>query len=76
MGGVRSFRIESKRFDLIREGDGLDSVSLIESRRYKRHSVSMGKEGARWLRRCIEENIREKQSRRSFVRLERVIRAM
>uniref|UniRef100_A0A2N9HSR5 Reverse transcriptase domain-containing protein n=1 Tax=Fagus sylvatica TaxID=28930 RepID=A0A2N9HSR5_FAGSY len=32
MGGVRSFRIESKRFDLIREGDGLDSVSLIESR--------------------------------------------
>ena len=57
MGGVRSFRIESKRFDFIREGDGIDSVSLIESGHYMRHSVSMGKEGARWLRKCIEENI-------------------
>jgi hypothetical protein len=46
MGGVRSFRIESKRFDLSKEGDGIDSGSLFESGRYKRHSVSMGKKGA------------------------------
>ena len=68
MGGVRSFRIESKRFDLIREGDGLDVVSLLESRRYMRHLVTMGKEGARWLGKCIEENI-VRETEQAFVRM-------
>uniref|UniRef100_A0A2N9FXG6 Uncharacterized protein n=1 Tax=Fagus sylvatica TaxID=28930 RepID=A0A2N9FXG6_FAGSY len=68
MGGVRSFRIEFKRFDLIREGDGIDLVSLIESGRYMRHSVSMGKEGARWLAKCIEVNI-ARETERAFIRM-------
>jgi hypothetical protein len=67
MGGVRSFRIEFKRFDLIREGDGIDLVSLIESGRYMRHSISMGKEGAQWLAKCIEENI-ARETERAFNR--------
>ena len=67
MGGVRSFRIESKRFDLIREGNGVDAVSLLEIGRYMRHLVTMGKEGARWLRKCIEENI-VRETENAFVR--------
>jgi hypothetical protein len=67
MGGVRSFRIESKRFDLIREGDGVDAVSLLETGRYMRHLVTMGKAGARWLGKCIEENI-VRETEQAFVR--------
>jgi hypothetical protein len=67
MGGVRSFRIEYKRFDLIREGDGIDSVSLIESGRYMRHLVFMGKEGARWLGKRIEENV-ARETEPAFIR--------
>ena len=67
MGGVRSFRIESKRFDLIREGDGIDSVSLFESGRFTRHSVFMGKDRARWLGKCIEENV-VRETEQAFVR--------
>jgi hypothetical protein len=67
MGGVRSFRIESNRFDLIREGDSIDSVSLFESGRHKRHSVCMGKEGAQWLGQCIEENI-VRETEHAFIR--------
>ena len=67
MGGVRSFRIESKRFDLIREGDGVDVVSFLESGRYMRHSVTMGKGGARWLGKCIAENI-VRETEQAFVR--------
>ena len=66
MGGVRSFRIESKRFDLIREGDGVDAVSLLEIGRYMRHLVTMGKEGALWLGKCIEENI-VRETEQAFV---------
>ena len=67
MGGVRSFHIESKRFDLIREGDGIDSVSLFESGRFTRHSVFMGKDRARWLGKCIEENV-VRETEQAFVR--------
>jgi hypothetical protein len=67
MGGIRSFRIEYKRFDLSKEGDGIDSVSLFESGRYMRHSVSMGKKGARWLGKCIEENI-ARETEQAFIR--------
>ena len=64
---MRSFRIESKRFDLIKEGDGIDSVSLFEAGRITRHSVFMGKDGARWLGKCIEENIR-REDEKAFIR--------
>ncbi len=67
MGGVRSFCIEFKRFDLVKEGDGINSVSLFESGRYMRHSVSMGQKGARWLGKCIEENV-ARASEQAFIR--------
>ena len=67
MGGVRSFRIESKRFDLIREGDGIVSVSLFESGRFMGHSVFMGKNGAQWLGKCIEENV-VRETKQAFIR--------
>lgn len=64
---MRSFRIESKRFDLSKEGDGIDSVSLFEAGRITRHSVFMGKDGAQWLGKCIEENIR-REDEKAFIR--------
>ena len=68
MAGTRSFHIESKRFDLVMEGGGgISSVKLFERGRYRMKSVFVGKEGARWVERCIEENI-DQVEQPAFVR--------
>ena len=54
MGGKRSFRIESKRFDLTWEEN---QVKFTEIGKHDRCDIFTGKEGAIWLGRCVEENI-------------------
>jgi hypothetical protein len=49
MGGTRSFRIESKRFDLVMEVGSTVPVKLFERGKYHMCLVFIGKEGARWL---------------------------
>ena len=57
MGGKRSFRIESKRFDLVWGEKGPNHVKFIKIGKHHRCDIFTGKEGAIWLGRCVEENI-------------------
>uniref|UniRef100_A0A2N9EX59 Reverse transcriptase domain-containing protein n=1 Tax=Fagus sylvatica TaxID=28930 RepID=A0A2N9EX59_FAGSY len=67
MGGKRSFRIESKRFDLVLGEKGPNHVKFTEIGKHHRCDIFTGKEGAIWLGRCVEENItREKDQ--AFIR--------
>jgi hypothetical protein len=67
MGGNRSFRIESKRFDLVLGEKGPNHVKFTEIGKHHRCDIFTGKEGAIWLGRCVEENItREKEQ--AFIR--------
>jgi hypothetical protein len=66
VGHKRSFRIEAKRFDIEWEGRGTSQIKFSESGKHHQCTVLMGKGGARWLGRCLAENItREKE--RAFV---------
>jgi hypothetical protein len=66
VGRKRSFRIEAKRFDIEWEGRGASQIKFSESGKHHQCTVLMGKGGARWLGRCLAENItREKE--RAFV---------
>uniref|UniRef100_A0A2N9IY01 Reverse transcriptase domain-containing protein n=1 Tax=Fagus sylvatica TaxID=28930 RepID=A0A2N9IY01_FAGSY len=67
MGDRRSFRIESKRFDLVRENDGTKQVRISEKGFYHQSIVYMGKEGVQWLGRCMDENI-VREGERAFTR--------
>ena len=57
MGPRRSFRIESKQFDIALEGGGSFQIKITEHG--KRHTVSilLGRDGARWLAKCVDENV-------------------
>ena len=58
----RSFCIEAKRFDIELEVQGPYQVKFSKSGKHHQFLVLMGKEGARWLSRCLVENItREKE---------------
>ena len=58
----RSFCIEAKRFDIELEVRGPYQVKFSKSGKHHQFLVLMGKEGARWLSRCLVENItREKE---------------
>uniref|UniRef100_A0A2N9I574 Reverse transcriptase domain-containing protein n=1 Tax=Fagus sylvatica TaxID=28930 RepID=A0A2N9I574_FAGSY len=67
MGDRCSFRIESKRFDLVWVNDGTKQVRISEKGSYHRSIVYMGKEGVRWLGRCMEENI-VREGEKAFIR--------
>ena len=67
MGDRRSFRIESKRFDLTWVNDGTKQVRISEKGSYHRSIIHMGKEGTRWLGRCMEENI-TREGEKAFIR--------
>lgn len=67
MGGKRSFRIESKRFDLALEDGGTHQVKISESGRYHCCNVYMGREGTKWLGWSLEENI-ARGGEQAFVR--------
>ncbi len=56
-GTKHSFRIESKRFDIESEVRGPHNLKLSKRGKYHQGIVLMGKEGARWLGRCIADNI-------------------
>ena len=66
-GSKRSFRIESKRFDIESEVRGPHNVKFSERGKYHQGIVLMGKEGARWLGRCITDNI-TREGDKAFVR--------
>jgi hypothetical protein len=57
MGHRRSFRIESKQFDIALEGGGSFQIKITECG--KRHTVSilLGRDGARWLAKYVDENV-------------------
>ena len=56
MGGVHSFLIESKLFQLVVEEGGRHfSLRIFESSRYFMKSVFMGKKVAQWLMKSIEQ---------------------
>ena len=67
MGDRRSFRIESKRFDLVRENDGTKQFRISEKGSYHWSIVYMGREGVQWLGRCMDENIL-REGERAFTR--------
>ena len=67
MGGKRIFRIEMKQFDLVLEDGGSSQVKCSEKGKYHWCTVIMGMEGARWLGRCVEENI-FKEGEKAFIR--------
>jgi hypothetical protein len=70
MGHRRSFRIESKQFDIELEGGGSFQIKITE--RGKRHTVSilLGRDGARWLAKCVDENVMRVEDP-SFIRMYR-----
>ena len=56
MGGFRSFFLESKFFQLVvEEGGRFFSLRIFERSRYFMKSVFMGKNGAQWLMKSIEQ---------------------
>ena len=56
MGGFCSFFLESKFFQLVvEEGGQFFSLRIFERSRYFMKSVFMGKNGAQWLMRSIEQ---------------------
>ena len=56
MGGVRSFFIESKLFQLVvEEGGRYFSLRIFERSRYFMKSVFMGKNVAHWLMKSLEQ---------------------
>ena len=67
MGDRRSFRIESKRFDLVWVNDGTKQVRISKKSSYHRSIIYMGKEGIRWLERCMDENI-VREGEKAFIR--------
>jgi hypothetical protein len=67
MGDRRSFHIESKRFDLVLGYVGRNQVRMSERSTYHCSMVYMSKEAARWLGRCVEENV-VREGEKSFVR--------
>ena len=67
MRGKQSFRIESKRFDLVLGEKGLNPVKFTEIRKHHRCDIFTGREGAIWLGRCVEENI-TRESEQAFIR--------
>ncbi len=67
MGDRRSFRIESKRFDLVFGKVGRNQFRVSERSTYHRSMIYMSKEGARWLGRCVEENV-VREGEKAFVR--------
>ncbi len=66
MGGKRIFRIEMKQFDLVLEDGGSSQVKCSEKGKYHWCTVIMGMEGARWLGRCVEENV-FKEGEKAFI---------
>ena len=56
MGGVRSFFIESKLFQLVvEEGGRYFSLRIFERSRYFMKSIFMGKQVAQWLMKSLEQ---------------------
>ena len=66
VGNKRSFRFESKRFDIELEVRGPYQVKFSERDKYHQCIVLMGKEGAWWLGRCLAENI-TREGEKAFV---------
>ena len=67
MGDRQSFRIESKRFDLVLGNVGRNQFRMSERSTYHCSMIYMSKEGARWLGRCVEENV-VREGEKAFVR--------
>ncbi len=67
MGDRRSFRIESKRFDLVWVNDGTKQVRISEKGSFHQSIVYMGKDGMHWFGRCIDENI-VREGEKAFTR--------
>jgi hypothetical protein len=67
MGVKRSFRIESKRFDLVLGEKGSTQVKFTEIGKHHRCDIFTGTEGAIWLGRCVEENI-TREGEQAFIR--------
>jgi exosome complex RNA-binding protein Rrp4 len=67
MGGKQSFRIESKRFDLVLGEKGPNHVKFTEIGKHHQCDIFNGTEGAIWLGRCIEENI-TREREQTFIR--------
>lgn len=57
MGIIRSFRIEAKRFDIALEEGKSIQVKIKESGKHHICSVYLGKDGAQWLSKSVEENL-------------------
>lgn len=66
MASQHSFRIEAKTFIISLEGGGAALVKIIERVKLYNHSVFMSKEGARWLAKCVEDNI-TREADKSFI---------
>lgn len=67
MGTNQSFRIETKRFDIALEEGKPIQVKIKESGKHHICSVSLDKDGVRWLAKCIEENVM-RESEPSLIR--------
>ena len=67
MGVKRSFRIESKRFNLVLGEKGPNQVKFTEIGKHHRCDIFTGTEGAIWLGRVVEENI-TREGEQAFVR--------
>lgn len=67
MVSQRSFRIEAKTFVISLEGGGAAQVKITERGKLHNHAVSVGKEGARWLAKCVEDNV-TREADKSFIR--------
>ena len=67
MGVKRSFRIESKRFDLVLGEKGSNQVKFTEIGKHHRCDIFTGTEGAIWLGRVVEENI-TREGEQAFIR--------
>ena len=67
MGHHRSFRIESKQFDIALEGGGPFQIKITERGKHHTASILLGRDGARWLAKCVEENVTRAEDP-SFIR--------
>ncbi len=67
MGDRQSFRIESKRFDLVLGYVGRNQFRMSERSTFYRSMIYMSKDGAWWLGRCVEENV-AREGEKVFVR--------
>ena len=67
MGDRRSFRIESKHFDLVLGYVGRNQFRMSKRSTFHRSMIYMSKDGAWWLGRYVKENV-VREGEKAFVR--------